>query len=160
MYLALILNNTVSVYPYGLVQFKQENPNVSLPIEPTEEQLNEQNIYIVHPKNKPVYDPVREACIEVTPIFTDRWEQSWNIKPLTDSEIEANIETRWTEIRSERDSLLSKCDWTQLPDVPFVEEDKQKWAIYRQELRDITSQEDPFNIVWPTNPDEVNNEVI
>jgi hypothetical protein len=30
-----------------------------------------------------------------------------------------------------------------------------QWAIYRQRLRDIPQQEGfPFNVVWPTKPDE------
>ena len=150
MYLALILNNTVSVYPYGIVQFKKENPNVSLPIEPTEDQLNEQNIYIVHPKNKPTYDPVRERCIEVTPVFTDKWEQSWKIEDLSEQEINNNIQKQWSIIRQERDHLLKDCDWTQLADV--VLENKEEWVTYRQALRDVTTQIDPFNIVWPSVP--------
>jgi len=27
--------------------------------------------------------------------------------------------------------------------------DKTAWATYRQALRDITTQADPFNITWP-----------
>jgi hypothetical protein len=27
--------------------------------------------------------------------------------------------------------------------------DKTAWATYRQALRDITKQADPFNIAWP-----------
>jgi hypothetical protein len=29
---------------------------------------------------------------------------------------------------------------------------KEVWAAYRQALRDVTLQPDPFNIVWPTPP--------
>lgn len=150
MYLALILNNTVSVYPYSLVLFRENNPTVSLPIEPTEEQLNEQNIYIVSPTNKPVYDPVRQSCNEDTPIFTDKWEQSWKIEALSEQEISNNIQQQWSIVRQERDKLLKDCDWTQLSDV--VLENKEEWVIYRQALRDVTTQQDPFNIVWPVVP--------
>lgn len=59
-------------------------------------------------------------------------------------------ETEWPLVRVKRDSLLSKSDWTQLPDVPIAT--KEAWATYRQSLRDITDQPDPFNIVWPTPP--------
>ena len=52
--------------------------------------------------------------------------------------------------RKERDSLLGSCDWTQLPDVPI--ETRELWLEYRQALRDITLQEDLFNIVWPIKP--------
>lgn len=54
------------------------------------------------------------------------------------------------EIRSKRNKLLTESDWTQLPDVEITT--KTSWAIYRQELRNITSQQDPFNIIWPTPP--------
>lgn len=65
--------------------------------------------------------------------------------PPTPEEIDA----KWAEIRAERNALLAACDWTQLPDAPV---DAAPWAVYRQELRDITTQADPFNIVWPTQP--------
>ena len=56
----------------------------------------------------------------------------------------------WTEVRSLRDMYLQESDWTQLPDVSNV--DKTAWATYRQQLRDITTQADPFNITWPSTP--------
>lgn len=58
------------------------------------------------------------------------------------------VEAEWTVVREKRNKLLLESDWTQLPDVPS--ELKAKWAIYRQALRDITTQLDPFNIVYPT----------
>lgn len=64
--------------------------------------------------------------------------------PTTKKELE-------TETRGKRDQLLKQCDWTQLPDVP--ESTKEKWAPYRQALRDITNQEGfPENITWPEKP--------
>lgn len=61
-----------------------------------------------------------------------------------------NIQTEWVFIRKLRDNKLLGSDWTQLPDVPLPT--KEKWAVYRQALRDITQQSDPFNIVWPEPP--------
>lgn len=59
-------------------------------------------------------------------------------------------ETEWPLVRAERDRRLQASDWTQLPDAPIATKDA--WAIYRQALRDITEQPDPFNIVWPVPP--------
>lgn len=59
-------------------------------------------------------------------------------------------ETEWPLVRAERDRRLAASDWTQLPDVPL--DTKEAWASYRQALRDITLQPDPFNIVWPQPP--------
>ena len=60
------------------------------------------------------------------------------------------IETQWAAVKLQRDSLLAASDWTQLSDV--VLPNKDQWIKYRQELRDITTQTDPFNIIWPTPP--------
>lgn len=59
-------------------------------------------------------------------------------------------ETQWSVVREERNKLLAASDWTQLPDVPLAT--KEAWAVYRQALRDITNQPDPFNITWPIPP--------
>ena len=56
-------------------------------------------------------------------------------------------ETQWIVVRAERDKRLSATDWTQLPDVPL--ETQLLYRDYRQALRDITLQPDPFNILWP-----------
>lgn len=56
----------------------------------------------------------------------------------------------WAAIRARRDALLLQTDWTQLPDVPAAT--RALWVSYRQSLRDITEQPDPFNIVWPALP--------
>lgn len=75
---------------------------------------------------------------------------------LTEEEIAAWIAlqekaplAQWAAIRAERNTLLAQYDWTQLPDAPV---DTAAWATYRQELRDITDQADPFNIEWPVVP--------
>lgn len=59
-------------------------------------------------------------------------------------------ETEWPLVRAKRDRLIAATDWTQLPDVPLTT--KEVWANYRQALRDVTLQADPFNIVWPVAP--------
>ena len=69
---------------------------------------------------------------------------------LTEVEPVLTIEQQWAVIRDKRDRLLLGTDWTQLPDIP--QDNQESWAIYRQQLRDITTQADPFNIVWPVPP--------
>jgi len=55
-----------------------------------------------------------------------------------------------SSVRSKRDSLLQKSDWTQLPDAPT---DKSAWATYRQALRDVPQQSGfPDNVIWPEKP--------
>lgn len=62
-----------------------------------------------------------------------------------------DYDAQWALVRAERNAKLAASDWTQLNDAPV---DHSAWAIYRQELRDITNQPDPFNIQWPTPPAE------
>jgi len=59
-------------------------------------------------------------------------------------------ETQWPVVRAQRNARLSASDWTQLPDVPLAT--KEAWAAYRQALRDVTLQPDPFAIIWPVSP--------
>ena len=56
------------------------------------------------------------------------------------------------KLREMRDDKLLKTDWTQNADSPLTDSKKTEWVTYRQALRDITKQSDPFNITWPTEP--------
>lgn len=63
-----------------------------------------------------------------------------------------NEQVEWSNVRIKRDALLAKSDWVVLPDVTMDPIVKDNWITYRQALRDITNQPDPFNIIWPTSP--------
>lgn len=62
------------------------------------------------------------------------------------------VDRQWARVRYERFVLLAECDWrvTRATEtgIPLPAE----WVAYRQALRDVTTQPDPFNIVWPTPP--------
>jgi hypothetical protein len=56
------------------------------------------------------------------------------------------------DVRAIRDLALKETDWTQLPDIPQTTKDK--WAAYRQALRDVTTQAGfPVAVVWPVKPE-------
>jgi hypothetical protein len=59
-------------------------------------------------------------------------------------------ETQWDVVRAERNKRLQVTDWTQLSDIPT--ETRTLWEPYRQSLRDVTNQLDPFNITWAVPP--------
>ena len=63
----------------------------------------------------------------------------------------------WTnaqKIRNIRNFRLKQSDKYVIPDFPITPEKKQEWSMYRQELRDITSQSTfPDSVVWPTKPE-------
>ena len=63
-----------------------------------------------------------------------------------------DLEKVWGEVRRERDERLRVCDWRVLPDAPTPQADREAWLNYRQALRDITSQDDPLAVEWPSVP--------
>lgn len=58
----------------------------------------------------------------------------------------------WQEMIDRRNALLQACDWTQAKDIP--NEISQVWVNYRQQLRDLPDNCDPWveDVVWPTKP--------
>ena len=53
-------------------------------------------------------------------------------------------------IRSQRTQKLAESDWSQVADAPV---DKAAWAVYRQALRDVTTQTGfPWEVTWPAQP--------
>ncbi len=57
------------------------------------------------------------------------------------------------QVRAQRDALISQCDWTVLPDASLTSDKQTAWRIYRQALRDITTQPAfPASIDWPVSP--------
>ncbi len=75
------------------------------------------------------------------------------VRNKTQQEITQEIESKWISIRYERNQLLSESDWTQLPDSPLTNQKQTEWQTYRQALRDVTIQPNPFTINWPTPPE-------
>ena len=70
----------------------------------------------------------------------------------SEQDIQNEIDNQWGNVRARRNIDLVASDWTQVLDSPFTEEQKELWRLYRQALRDITLQTDPFNINWPIKP--------
>lgn len=57
-----------------------------------------------------------------------------------------------TNVREIRNQLLKDSDWTQVVDTPELI--KNKWATYRQTLRDVPAQAGfPHNVQWPNKPE-------
>ena len=147
MYLRII-DETIN-YPYSIPQLRVAFPNVSLPAELTDISLVEWDMYVVTPTPMPT--DYTKNITEGTPVLTDGvYYQNWIQTDASQSEIDYRLENQWFIIRETRNELLSECDWTQLADIPT--ETKSIWSEYRQSLRDITSQTNPFNITWPVKP--------
>ncbi len=90
----------------------------------------------------------------VGPVFTEYTDEEGVVHSAEeqDAAYKTRIDDQVAEsVRMQRNKLLEETDWTQSRDVSLINDDD--WVLYRQELRDITSQEGfPHEVIWPTKP--------
>ena len=116
----------------------------------TEEQVEHFGVHKKQIVTPPYHDAATQHIEEGPALLTDGvWTQNYIVTDLSADESAAKVGAQWTVIRAERNKLLVESDWTQLPDAPV---DAAAWATYRQALRDITTEANPFAIVWPQGP--------
>lgn len=144
MFYILTLPDAEPVYPYTLTDLKRSNPETSFPTDMTSFDTSDWHCYPVQDTTPP--EAQGKVAQRIAPIFVDgAWVEQWELADYTSE----NTDAQWSAIRSDRNQRLADSDWTQLPDAPT---DAAAWTVHRQALRDITTQSDPFNIVWPTPP--------
>ena len=97
------------------------------------------------------HDRMTQKLSQVAPYIENNEVFTVQVEFLTEDEIALATSSKASQMRSNRNRLLAECDWTQISDATV---DKVIWATYRQELRDISSQESfPWTITWPTQPE-------
>lgn len=64
----------------------------------------------------------------------------------------ANPEAAWASVKQKRARLLAGSDWMVTKAAESGQTVPPEWVAYRQALRDITLQADPWAIVWPVAP--------
>lgn len=101
---------------------------------------------------KDVYDVVDGSYFSIEENEVVEYQ---TIRKKSEEDIQNEIENEWSNVRARRNIELMESDWTQVMDSPFTEIEKGLWRLYRQSLRDITLQPDPFNIIWPTKPEPI-----
>ena len=72
---------------------------------------------------------------------------------------ESLIADQWRSVKIHRNSELVASDWS-CSVTDYIVPNKSDWIVYRQALRDITVQTNPFTIVWPDIPSLSNSKVI
>lgn len=145
-------NQTAAAFPYTVNALKQDNPQVSFPESVSDELLASFDVFPVI-STSPQFDRDTQVVEQNGCSYNaslSRWETAWVIRDKTPEESQAELDARATEIRNERNNRLAQCDWTQLPDSPV---NSAVWAVYRQELRDLTAQATfPVEVAWPAEP--------
>ena len=149
----LKVSGSTITYPYSVQNLKNENPNISFPTIISDSLLESFNIYQVEMKNSGYDNDDSKDVTEVTPTLSGSiYMQTYTISDADTETINKRREIKWSEVRSGRDSLLSESDWTQFNDSPISGSTLTDWQTYRQSLRDITNQSDPYDITWPNIP--------
>lgn len=131
---------------WGHTQFRDDFESM------TKEAYNARGWYDLEPTPQPEVD-INVVCtyeiyLDDQNIARYRWTQT----PKTGDALVQATKEKWRIVRFDRNDLLSKSDFTQLADAPITAEKRAEWVTYRQALRDITTQADPFNITWPVSP--------
>ena len=149
----LKVSGSTITYPYSVQNLKNENPSISFPTIIADSLLESFNIYKVETKSSGYDSDDTKDVTEVTPTLSGSvYVQTYNITDADEETINKRREIKWSEVRSNRDSLLSECDWTQFNDSPISGSTLIDWQTYRQSLRDITNQSTPYDITWPNKP--------
>jgi hypothetical protein len=116
----------------------------------TNEQVERFGVHKKQIVTPPYHEPATQSLDEGPALLIDGvWTQNYSVTNLSADESAAKVEAQWPIIRAERNKLLVESDWTQLPDAPV---DAAAWATYRQALRDVTDQANPFAVIWPESP--------
>lgn len=97
------------------------------------------------------YTPAEAALKKMRPDYPSSWDnatRSW----IDLRSPEQAISDQWALVRAKRNAILSETDWIITRSLESGVQPAQEWVSYRQALRDITEQDDPFGLVWPTQP--------
>jgi hypothetical protein len=120
--------------------------------------VNPQTLKITHMYEYTAADPTRDPTathIEVVPPLDYRAvivNKDLTLSPDTEK-MAVLYKWEYQAIRNQRNDLLTKSDWTQIPGGPLTDEQRAAWSVYRQQLRDLVIEGScPLDFTWPTPP--------
>jgi hypothetical protein len=147
-----IENGEIKKYPYTINELLSDCSNVSFPTTLTDSILESFEVYPV--QSTPHDSDYTKNYQELEPQLSGSvYVQTWSITDASEEEINTRIDEKWGEVRETRNLLLQQSDWTQFQDSPITGSKLTEWQTYRQHLREITSQSNPFNLSWPVRPE-------
>lgn len=142
MIYAKIENGEITRFPYSIEDLRKENPNVSFPKVLNEDDLETFGVVKVKLLARPPTNTLTQVLYRKNPeLVNGEWVVGWTVETRPDAEF---------SVRRFRNSLLKDSDWTQGKDIP--DEFSAAWATYRQELRDLTNNENWPNVAFPSPP--------
>lgn len=153
----LKISGSDTIYPYDIGEYISNNPSTHDNLysfnDETTESLISSSIFCVVEPNTPPSASEYQSITEITPVRSGSvYVQTYSIQDLSQEEIQEVDNDRWNIVRKKRDDLLLESDWVVLPHSPITGSNLNEWIQYRQDLRDVTNQSNPFEITWPTKP--------
>jgi hypothetical protein len=150
---ALIVDGTVANYPYSIGNLRRDNPNTSFPKRPTEELLKSWGMEVVAKVDRPNVDPTKNVTEKPPVLINGAWTQVWVISEASDAELSQRNDEAAARVREQRSRLLAESDWVVVFHTEKGTNIPLEWEMYRQQLRDITTQDGfPHSVVWPSPP--------
>jgi hypothetical protein len=123
---------------------------------PTDEFLTANNAKKVNAFK--AHNSLTQKLVSCSPYDDGEFVSVVQVASLSAEEIQAAKDSAMAQLRYTRNTLLTACDWTQIPDCTIPK--KAEWATYRQALRDFpaTVSDARATVTWPHNPDWVEPE--
>jgi len=144
---AKIIDGALAKYPYSLEEMRADNPDATIPDEPTNVQLAACNA-----KKAVMGTPPTQISRthSFTLSFTDNEDGSVTVTPVAH---ELHRTVAEFNMRDARNSALTRCDWIITRAFEEGNPVPAAYLAYRQALRDLPSQEGfPYDYVWPQEP--------
>lgn len=95
---------------------------------------------------------VQCTCEDPTVVMAVKDSETDTVTLVEDpAKVQAKLDAQWTSVRAQQRQKLYESDWT-CSVTDYEVPNKAEWVQYRQALRDVTTQADPFNIEWPVAP--------
>jgi hypothetical protein len=140
-----LTNGTPAKYTLG--QLRRDNPQTSFPKLIPDDLLAS---YDVYPYTRPIAPEYDGLTHRLTDVVFEQVDGAWVLPYVVEQQ---PLEQAERNIRSRRDTLLQETDWIVIKSYERGQNIPAEWELYRQALRDITSQAGfPYSVEWPTKP--------
>lgn len=150
-----VTNGQIDQYPYTVGDLRRDNPNTSFPKTIPDGVMADFGMFPVGYDAAPAYDPMTHRLEHSSvPVLKDgKWVLTKTVVALTAEQIADRDAGLAKKIREERDRKLSDTDWVVVFHTEKGTNIPLQWEIYRQALRDVTTQDGfPHSVTWPEKP--------
>jgi hypothetical protein len=176
------IDRTTKQYPLNRWEAMSRNPDISGAINWDDATLAALNVWPVWARATAVQPNYDQKCIESDPIEIDgSWYQSWIAVSLSQEELDTKLAEQWQAVIQTQQAILATnveilpsgnvilasaadLDHAELISTAMssgnveitadaeIEIPESDYQTYLAAVSAVTSQSNPFEIIWPTNP--------